>query len=104
VTVPDDVSVGETYRRLKDHETRTDRIHEAIESRITNVARDCVPLALYQQGEKDRDDDMKAISDRVAKIEDRPAMTWGRWVAVLSVAAAFLGLAVQAYSTMKGAK
>lgn len=102
--MPDDVSAGETYRRLVDHETRTDRIHDAMDSRITNLARDTVPLALYQQGERDRDDDMKALTDRVEKIEDRPAMTWGRWVAVLSVAAAFLGLAVQAYSTMKGAR
>jgi hypothetical protein len=31
-------------------------------------------------------------------------MTWGRWLAVLTVAAAFLGLAVQAYSTLKGAQ
>jgi hypothetical protein len=104
VSVPDDVSAGETYRRLRDHETRTDRIHEAMDSRITNLARDTVPLALYQQGERDRDDDMKALSGRVEKIEDRPAMTWGRWLAVLTVAAAFLGLAVQAYSTLKGAQ
>lgn len=75
-----------------------------MDSRITSVARDCVPLALYQQAEKDRDDDMKAISDRVAKIEDRPAMTWTRWAGVLTIAVAFLGLAIQAYSTLKGAK
>lgn len=102
--MPDDVSAGETYRRLRDHETRTDRIHEAMDSRITSVARDCVPLALYQQGERDRDDDMKALSDRVAKIEERPAMTWTRWAGVLTIAVAFLGLAIQAYSTLKGAK
>lgn len=75
-----------------------------MDTRITSVARDSVPLALYQQGERDRDDDMKAISDRVAKIEERPAMTWTRWAGVLTIAAAFLGLAVQAYSMLKGAK
>lgn len=102
--MPDDVSAGETYRRLRDHETRTDRIHDAMDTRITNLARDSVPLALYQQGERDRDDDMKALSDRVGKIEERPAMTWTRWAGVLTIAAAFLGLAIQAYSTLKGAK
>jgi hypothetical protein len=104
VTVPDDVSAGETYRRLRDHETRTDRIHEALDTRITNLARDTVPLTLYQQGESDRDDDMRTMAARIGKIEERPAMTWGRWLAVLGVAAAFLGLAVQAYGTLKGAK
>lgn len=102
--MPDDVSAGETYRRLRDHETRTDRIHEALDTRITNLARDTVPLTLYQQGESDRDDDMRTMAARIGKIEERPAMTWGRWLAVLGVAVAFLGLAVQAYGTLKGAK
>jgi hypothetical protein len=104
VSVPDDVSAGETYRRLRDHETRTQREHDAMDTRITNLARDTVPLGLYQQSERDRDDDMKALSDRVTKIEDRPAMTWARWLGVLTIAAAFLGVAMQAYATLKGAK
>jgi hypothetical protein len=104
VSVPDDVSAGETYRRLRDHETRTQREHDAMDTRITNLARDAVPIDLYQRGERDRDDDMKALSDRVARIEDRPAMTLTRWLGVLTVAAAFLGLAVQAYATLKGAR
>jgi len=104
VSVPDDVSAGETYRRLRDHEARTQREHEALDTRITNLARDTVPLQLYQQGERARDDDMSALSTRVTKVEDRPAMTWTRWAAVVTIALAFLGLAVQAYSTLKGAK
>lgn len=102
--MPDDVSAGETYRRLRDHETRTQREHDAMDTRITNLARDTVPLQLYQDRERDRDDDMNALTVRVAKIEDRPAMTLTRWLGVLTVAAAFLGLAVQAYSTLKGAR
>lgn len=102
--MPDDVSAGETYRRLRDHETRTQREHEAIDTRITHLARDTVPLQLYQDRERDRDGDMNALTDRVARIEDRPAMTLTRWLGVLTVAAAFLAIAVQAYATLKGAK
>ncbi|WP_202237038.1 hypothetical protein [Actinacidiphila reveromycinica] len=102
--MPDDVSAGETYRRLQDHEARTQREHEALDTRITNLARDTVPLRLYQQTERDRDDDMKAVTDRVAKIEDRPAISLARWLGILTVAAAFLALAVQAYGTLKGAQ
>jgi hypothetical protein len=104
VSVPDDVSAWEAYRSLQDHERRTQREHDAMDSRITNLARDTVPLQLYQQGERNRDDDMKALSDRLGKVEDRPAMSLTRWLGVLTVAAAFLALAVQAYSTLKGAQ
>lgn len=100
----DDVSAGEVYRRLLDHEQRTDRVHAALDTRVTNLAKDAVPLQLYQDRERDRDDDMKAISDRVTKLEDRPAMTFGRWMAALGVAIAFLTLAVTAWATMRGAK
>lgn len=100
----DDVSSGEVYRRLLDHEQRTDRVHAALDTRVTNLAKDTVPLQLYQDRERDRDDDIRAIVDRVTKLEDRPAMTLARWLGVLTVAAAFLALAVQAYGTLKGAK
>lgn len=100
----DDVSPGEVYRRLQDHETRTQREHDAMDSRITNLARDTVPLQLYQQSERDRDEDVKALADRMTKVEDRPSMSLARWLGVLTVAAAFLALAVQAYGTLKGAQ
>ncbi|WP_202235309.1 hypothetical protein [Actinacidiphila reveromycinica] len=102
--MPDDVSVGETYRRLQDHERRTQREHEALDTRITNLARDTVPLQLYQQGERDRDDDMKAVTDRLGKVEDRPAMSLARWLGIVTVVVAFLALAVQAWGTLKGAQ
>lgn len=104
MTVTDDVSPGEVYRRLIDHEQRTDRTHAALDSRITDVAKDMVPLALYNQGERDRDREVQGLSDRVEKLEERPAMTFGRWLGVLTVAVAVLALAVQAYGTMKGAR
>ncbi|NUQ95208.1 MAG: hypothetical protein HOY79_01150 [Streptomyces sp.] len=63
-----------------------------------------VPLALYQQGERDRDREVQGLADRVEKLEERPAMTVGRWVGILAVVVAFLALAVQAYGTMRGAK
>lgn len=100
----DDVSAGEVYRRLQDHETRTTREHTAMDSRITDLARETVPLGLYQQSERGRNNDMKELSARVKALEDRPAMTLTKWLAVLTVAAAFLGLAVEAYGTLRGAK
>ena len=100
----DDVSPGEVYRRLVDHEQRTDRTHAALDSRITDVAKDAVTVRMWQQAEQDRDREVQALTGRVAKLEERPAMTLCRWLGILTVAAAFLALAVQAYGTMKGAK
>ncbi|HWU24094.1 MAG TPA: hypothetical protein VN088_21340 [Nocardioides sp.] len=100
----DDVSPGEVFRRLKDHEERTDRVHAALDSRVTDVAKSMVPLDLYNRAERDRDREVQGLTDRVEKLEERPGMTFGRWLGILTVAAAFLALAVQAYGTIKGAK
>lgn len=100
----DDITPGEVYRRLQDHETRTTREHTAMDGRITDLARETVPLGLYQDRERARDDDMKAFSDRLGKLEERPAMSLAKWLAVLTVVAAFVALAIQAYGTMKGAQ
>ena len=100
----DDVSPGEVYRRLIDHEQRTDRTHAALDSRITDVAKDMVPVRMWQQAEQDRDREVRGLTERLDKLEERPGMTFGRWLGILTVAAAFLALAVQAYGTMKGAK
>lgn len=119
----DDVSSGEVYRRLLDHEQRTDRTHAALDGRITDVARDMVPLTLYQQAERDRDRELqrletehdqdltslrdnviKPLADRVTVLEQRPAMTLGRWLGIATVVIALVALLVQAYGTLKGAK
>ncbi|MCW7941705.1 hypothetical protein AAW14_06615 [Streptomyces hygroscopicus] len=100
----DDVSPGEVYRRLVDHEQRTDRVHASLDSRVTDLAKDTVTVRMWQEAEQDRDREVQALTGRVSKLEERPAMTFGRWIAILTVAAAFLALAVQAYGTMKGAK
>lgn len=111
----DDVSTGELDRRLQAHEQRTDRIHGELDTRITNLARDTVPLALYQQGERDRDkevaalkeehvEDIRQVRGELRELRERPHMTFTRWLGVLTVTAAFLALLVQAYGTLKGAK
>lgn len=128
--MPDDVSTGELNRRLDAHEQRTDRIHGEQDSRITNLAKDTVPLALYQRGERDRDrqmqrldeehtedvrqlrqdhvDDVKALRAEIKEARDRPQMTLLRWtgvlVGVVTVVIALCALAVQAYGTLKGAR
>lgn len=111
----DDVSAGELDRRLEAHERRTDRIHGELDSRITNLAKDTVPLLVYQQGERDRDrevqslkdehvNDVRQIRDELRELRERPSMTVGRWAVVGSAMIALLALIVQAYGTLKGAK
>ena len=100
----DDVSPGELGRRLDAHERRTEREHTAMDTRITELARDTVPLQRFRDREKDRVDDMTALANRVTKLEERPAMTLTRWLGVLTVAAAFLAIGLQAYGTLKGAR
>jgi hypothetical protein len=123
VTVADDITAGELDRRLESHERRTDRIHGELDQRITNVAKDMVPLLVYQTGERDRDRELqrletehdqdllnlrdnliKPLADRVRALEERPAMTLGRWLGAATVAIALVALLVQAYGTLRGAK
>lgn len=119
----DGVSTGEVYRRLLDHKQDSDRTHAALDAKLTELAKDTVPLLAYQQAERARDAELqrmnrehdqdlaelkdnviKPLVSRVEKLEERPGMTLGRWMGILTVAAAFLALAVQAYGTLKGAK
>lgn len=102
--MPDDVSPDWVLRSLEAHERRTEREHTAMETRLTELARDTVPLQRYMDREQDRVDDMTALTSRVAKLEERPAMTLTRWLGVLTVAAAFLAIGLQAYGTLKGAR
>lgn len=121
--MPDDVTAGELDRRLEAHERRTDRIHGELDSRITNVAKDMVPLIVYQQGERDRDRELqrletehdqdltslrdnviKPLADRVSKLEKRPGMAWGWFVAGGTLLVTVLGVLIQAWAAAKGAK
>lgn len=120
----DEVSPGEAYRRLLDHEQRTDRARAELDNRITNLARDTTPLAVYQTAEKARDaeiqrlerehdmdiaqvrrehtTDIAQVRDEIKELRERPQMTLGRWLAVGSVVAAVLGVLVEAWAALKG--
>jgi hypothetical protein len=124
--VPDEPTPGEVYRRLQDHETRTALEHRAIDERITAVAQQSVPMVAYQADQRARDAETvrldrehaadvarldrereqsdRQANDRLAKIEDRPAMTMARWIGVAMAVCAALALVVQAYGTLRGAK
>lgn len=124
--MPDEPTPGEVYRRLQDHEQRTALEHRAIDERITKVASDSVPMVAYQADQRalaadaqrqdrehsadvarldrEREQGERQTSDRLGKIEDRPAMTMARWIGVAMAVCAALALMVQAYGTLKGAK
>lgn len=100
----DEPTPGELFRRQRDHEQRTDRIHAELDNRITQVARDSVPLVAYQADQRARDRELTDLRDEVKEIRERPGLTWGRIVAIGTVVIALAGLLVQAYGTLKGAK
>ena len=121
--MPDDVTAGELDRRLDAHERRTDRIHGELDSRITNLAKDTVPLLAYQQAERAReaelqrmnrqhdedmtelrDDVIKPLAARVDKLEKRPGVAWGWAVAGGTLLIGLLGVLIQAWAAAKGAK
>jgi hypothetical protein len=113
--VPDDVSPEWVLRSLEAHERRADRVHGETDAKITNLAKDLVPLGLYQRGERDRDreiqrldeehtEDMRLLRAELKELRDRPQMTIGRWAVIATAAIALCALLVQAYGTLKGAK
>lgn len=123
MAVADDVTAGELDRRLEAHERRTDRIHGEQDARITNLAKDTVPLLAYQQAERARDQEMarvqrehdedltelkdnviKPLASRVEKLEKRPGVAWGWVVAGGTLLVAVLGVLIQAWAAAKGAK
>lgn len=117
------VSTGELDRRLGAHETRTDRIHGELDSRITNLAKDVVPLGEWQRAERARDaelarmarehdedlvelrdDVIKPLAERIGKLERRPGVAWGWVVAGGTLLIGLLGVLIQAWAAAKGAK
>lgn len=101
--MPDDVSTGELSRRQDAHELRTAEQHRAIDQRITDVAAQSLPIGVWQQAERARDLETKDLRDDIKTINDARGMTFGKWVGVLTVVAAFLGVVLTAYLS-KGAK
>lgn len=102
--MPDDVTPGELDRRLRDHEARTDRIHGEQDSRITRVAADSVPLAVYRADQRARDREVQELRDEVKEIREKPALTVGRIAVIATAVIALAALLVQAWGTLKGAK
>lgn len=122
----DDVSTGELNRRLDAHEKRSERAHEVLGDRITDLASHTVPLGEFQAAERSRaetalrlerehDEDIHAVRseikeqirqvrEEIKESRERSNMTWGRWLGVLTVVAAFLAVFVTAWGSMRGAK
>lgn len=100
----DEISPGELFRRQRDHEQRSDAKHAALDDRITQVARDSVPLVAYQADQRARDRELTDLRDEIKEIRERPGLTVGRIVAIGTVVIALAALLVQAYGTLKGAK
>jgi hypothetical protein len=123
VAVADDVSTGELTRRLDSHEEGAWRAHEALGSRITDLAAHTVPLGEWQRAERVRDEAMarverehdtdllelranviKPLVDRVEKLEKRSGVAWGWVVAGGTLFVTVLGVLIQAWAAAKGAK
>lgn len=119
----DDVSAGWVDRRLDAHERHTDRTHDELASRITNLAKDTVPLGEWQRAERARNAELARMSrehdedltelktnviqplvGRVEKLEKRPGVAWGWVVAGGTLLIGVLGVLIQAWAAAKGAK
>lgn len=121
-----DVSPEEVARQLESHERRTDAIHQELGQRITQVARDMVPLAVWQQAQQTWSDTVKRLErehdaeiqrverehardvgilhGEVKELRDRPQLTAGRLAVLATAVIALLALIVQAYGVLRGAK
>lgn len=57
--MPDEVTVGEVHRSLRDHEARSAEQHRSLDERITALAAQSVPLSVWQQAERARDAELQ---------------------------------------------
>lgn len=103
--MPDDISIGEVYRRLQDHEQRTALEHRALDDRITRTAADAVQADVHDRIERERDRELGKLDRRVEVVERRPvpSMTFGKWMALVTVATGILTVIVAAWAVTKGA-
>lgn len=99
------------------HVDRHDHVHSELDSRI---ARDMVPLALYMADQRanerrltdlEREIEGKAsvadlgpVTDRVNKLEQRPANVRNYLIALAGLGLTLLGIVVSAYFSAKGAQ
>lgn len=125
--MPDDVTLGEVQRGLREHRRESAEQHRALDERITRVAAESVPLDVYQADqravaelarrlERDRVEGERKLREdvinpglvRTTALEtanaNRPTMTFTRWMQVLGVVAAFLAVLVTAWVATRGAK
>lgn len=103
--MPDEPTVGEVFRRLRDHEQRTGAEHRALDDRITRTAADAVQADVHDRIERDRDRELGKLDRRVESLERRPVptMTFGRWIALAGAITGFLTVVVAAWAVTKGA-
>lgn len=91
----DEPSLGELARRLD----RADRDWAADLERVRQEH-----VADIKRLEREHAEDLRALREDVIKpLQDRLRMSFGRWVGVLGVVAAFAGVIVTAWATSKGA-
>lgn len=98
----DEPSPGELARRLD----RAERDRTEAESRLrTEHSADIQRLEREHAEElrRLRGDVIRPLADRVAALERLKGMTFGRWIGVLGVVAAFAGVLVTAWAVSKGA-
>lgn len=100
----DEPTAGEVYRLLQDHKQQSALEHRSMDERITQVARDSLPLDVYQADQRARDREERARDKRLDGLEQRPALTAGRIAVIATAVIALAALLVQAYGTLKGAK
>ena len=102
MTVADDYSLGELWRRQHDHEERSERSHQALSNRIDEQIR---------RVEQDHDEDLAQfrrdafdpLVERLKRMEGRSGVTWGWIVAGATLLIGVVGLLIEAWSAAKGA-
>jgi len=99
-----DITTGELDRRIRDHEKRSAAEHQVIHDRISRVSSESVQVDVHTEIENERKKEIEEVKRRVSALEARPGITLGRAVVAITVLVGILGLLIQAYTAVKGAK
>ena len=124
--MPDDITLGEVHRNLREHVQQSTEQHRATDSRITEVATQSVTVAVWQQAERARDAevqrlahehaaeaqrlqleharDIAAVRDEIKVIRERGWLTTGRFVMIFLAVIALATLLVTAWPILRGGK